>query len=81
MGASREDSHALVTRLRPGDEVAHAPVPRGSITVHSERVLHGSGPNRSDGWRRAYVLVNRPASKQHTALAFAEGQLGKGLRA
>jgi ectoine hydroxylase-related dioxygenase (phytanoyl-CoA dioxygenase family) len=32
---------------------------RGDITVHDQRVVHGSGPNNSDGWRRAYVLAFR----------------------
>jgi len=57
VGASREESHALVTQLRPEDVVALVPISRGDLTVHSERVVHGSGPNRSPGWRRAYVLV------------------------
>ncbi|KAK9845351.1 hypothetical protein WJX81_004128 [Elliptochloris bilobata] len=62
VGASREDSHALVTQLRPGDRVAHVPVARGSVSVHSERVVHGSGPNLSPAWRRAYVLAFRKAA-------------------
>ena len=57
VGASREDSHALVTQLRPNDEVANVPVARGGVSVHSERVIHGSGPNMSPAWRRAYVLA------------------------
>lgn len=61
VGASREDSHALVTQLRPDDEVAHVPVARGSVSVHSERVVHGSGPNLSPAWRRAYVLARTSA--------------------
>jgi hypothetical protein len=37
--------------------VHYVEIRRGDITVHDERVVHGSGPNLSDGWRRAYVLV------------------------
>lgn len=29
--------------------------------MHSERVIHGSGPNNSTGWRHAYVLAFRKA--------------------
>jgi len=29
--------------------------------VHDQRVVHGSGPNSSPGWRRAYVLAFRTA--------------------
>ena len=31
----------------------------GDITVHNERVIHGSGPNRSSSWRHAYVVAFR----------------------
>lgn len=34
----------------------------GDITVHNERVIHGSGPNRSPGWRHAYVVAFRKAA-------------------
>lgn len=32
------------------------PLPAGGATVHHWRTLHGTGPNRSDGPRRAYAL-------------------------
>jgi phytanoyl-CoA hydroxylase len=32
---------------------------RGDITVHNERIVHGSGGNDTDGWRRTYVLAHR----------------------
>ena len=41
--------------------VRRAEIKRGDITVHDQRVVHGSGPNESDGWRRAYVLAFRTA--------------------
>ncbi len=60
VGANREESHALHT---PIDEVAEGAqyvcINRGDITVHNERVIHGSGPNLSTGWRKAYVLAYR----------------------
>ncbi len=58
----RGKSHTLVTELRKGDHVALAPIARGDVTVHNERVLHGSGGNKSDGWRRAYVVAFRSAA-------------------
>ena len=59
LSASREDSHTLVTTLQEGDEVRHAELRRGDVTVHSERVLHGSGGNTSDRWRRGYIVAYR----------------------
>ena len=62
LGNSRlgeDSSHALCTELRPEDEerVRLVEIKRGDITVHDQRVVHGSGPNTSEGWRRAYVLA------------------------
>ncbi len=58
---ARQDSHTLATSLRPGDRVRPVPIAAGDVTVHDERVLHGSGGNRSAGWRRAYVVAFRSA--------------------
>jgi phytanoyl-CoA hydroxylase len=55
----RGESHALGTELQPGDEVVLKPISRGDCTVHNERVMHGSGGNETDGFRRAYVLAYR----------------------
>jgi hypothetical protein len=55
----RGRSHTLVTDLRKGDVVTLAPIRRGDVTVHNERVMHGSGGNKSAGWRRAYVVAFR----------------------
>lgn len=57
----RERSHTLVTDLLPGDRVRPVPIAAGDVTVHDQRVLHGSGGNRSQGWRRAYVVAFRSA--------------------
>lgn len=56
----RGTSHALGTELRPDDEVVDVPIRRGDVTVHNERVVHGSGGNHTAGFRRAYVLAFRP---------------------
>lgn len=60
LAGDREKSHTLVAEVdEDRDVVRHAPLRRGDVSVHSERVLHGSGGNRTDGWRRAYVLAFR----------------------
>ncbi len=58
----RSKSHTLVTDLVKGDRVTLARLARGDITVHDERVLHGSGGNASSGWRRAYIVAFRSAA-------------------
>jgi phytanoyl-CoA hydroxylase len=67
----RGTSHALGTELRESDEVIAVPIRRGDVTVHSERVMHGSGGNSTDGLRRAYVLAFRA-----TEAVAIERQLG-----
>ncbi|KAK9818064.1 hypothetical protein WJX72_006502 [[Myrmecia] bisecta] len=62
VGKTREESHALKTILRGGDAVKAWPCKAGDVIVHNERVIHSSGPNLSDGWRRAYVLAFRKRS-------------------
>jgi phytanoyl-CoA hydroxylase len=57
----RGESHALGTELLDRDEVVPRPVTSGDCTVHNERVMHGSGGNRTAGRRRAYVLAFRSA--------------------
>lgn len=55
----RSISHTLCTDLRDDDVVRYEPIRRGDITVHNERVIHGSGGNSTAGWRRAYVVAFR----------------------
>ncbi len=55
----RGESHALGTDLLDTDEVIPVPISRGDVTVHNERVMHGSGGNNTDGFRRAYILALR----------------------
>jgi len=63
LGKTREEAHALMCDVydsEDGTDISHyVPIKRGDITVHNERVIHGSGPNLSDGWRRAYVVAYR----------------------
>ncbi len=59
----RGDSHTLLTDVDPAhDEIRPVPIRRGDVTVHNERVLHGSGGNSTDGWRRAYIVAFRAAA-------------------
>ena len=55
----RGESHALGTTLLETDEPVTVPISRGDVTVHNERVMHGSGGNFTDGFRRAYILAFR----------------------
>ena len=60
MGKTRDDAHALTIELEPSEEVRLAPCPRGSVTIHDEYVVHGSGGNTcEDRQRRTYVLAYR----------------------
>jgi phytanoyl-CoA hydroxylase len=68
----REKSHVLAAQLDPArDRIVPAEIRRGDVTVHHERVLHGSGGNDSPRWRRAYVLAFR--SRETIALERAAG--------
>ncbi len=55
----REESHTLAAELGENDRVVELPVKRGSVSVHNERILHGSPGNRSDRWRRTYIVAFR----------------------
>ena len=58
----REQSHTLICEVdEEREEVRPVPIRRGDVTVHDERVVHGSGGNNSAGWRRAYVVAFRSA--------------------
>jgi phytanoyl-CoA hydroxylase len=59
--ASREDSHTLVIEMKPSDEIVYLPVRRGSVTIHDEKIVHGSGGNTSEIWRKTYVMAFRDA--------------------
>jgi phytanoyl-CoA hydroxylase len=56
----RGKSHTLVADVDEAkDRIAWAEIARGDITVHNERVAHGSGGNSTAGWRRAYIVAFR----------------------
>ena len=58
----RDESHTLVADVDEGDPaIVEAPLRRGEALAFRERVVHGSGGNVSDRWRRAYVIAFRTA--------------------
>ncbi|MBC7508231.1 MAG: phytanoyl-CoA dioxygenase family protein [Ferruginibacter sp.] len=58
---SRDESHTLVIQMKETDEILYLPVSRGSITIHDERIVHGSGGNITNDWRKTYVMAFRDA--------------------
>lgn len=60
VGDTREEGHALAAEVGENENVQLAPAKRGSITIHDEYVVHGSGGNTcADRQRRTYVLAYR----------------------
>lgn len=60
-GDSRDEGHALSAVVDEEKEnIQLAPAKRGSLTIHDEWVVHGSGGNTcADRQRRTYVLAYR----------------------
>ena len=58
-GEDREEGHTLSIEILPDDKIVSLPVKRGSISVHDERIVHGSPGNNSDRWRRTYIVAYR----------------------
>jgi ectoine hydroxylase-related dioxygenase (phytanoyl-CoA dioxygenase family) len=69
---NRDQSHTLVIESLASDEVVYLPVKRGSVTIHDERIVHGSGGNTSSIWRKTYVMAFRDANTvaQERAMGF-----------
>ncbi len=76
---SRDDSHTLVIETRPGDRVVYLPVKRGSVTIHDERIIHGSGGNSSQNWRKTYVMAFRDVKtiQEERAMGFTHSHNDK----
>lgn len=55
----RSKGHALTVDLCESDVIRAAPARRGSVTLHDEYVVHGSGGNPSPWPRRTYVVAFR----------------------
>lgn len=69
---SRDESHTLIIDEKADDKISYLPVKRGSITIHDERIIHGSGGNTSKAWRKTYVMAFRDvdAIKEERAIGF-----------
>ena len=69
---NRDDSHTLVIDSLPDDKIMYLPVKRGSITIHDERIVHGSGGNLTDDWRKTYIIAYRDVEtiKEERAIGF-----------
>lgn len=57
--SNREEGHALTVDVSANEATRLAPARRGSITIHNEYVVHGSGGNHTKRQRRTYVLAYR----------------------
>ena len=57
--SERDDSHTLVIESSPNDKVIYLPLKRGDITIHDEKIVHGSGGNHSKEWRKTYIIAFR----------------------
>jgi ectoine hydroxylase-related dioxygenase (phytanoyl-CoA dioxygenase family) len=80
-GDSREEGHALVTDVGEDEEIRLAPARKGSITIHDEYVVHGSGGNTCmDRQRRTYVVAYRAAEivKAERAIGFTHSHNDRG---
>ncbi len=69
---NRDESHTLVIDMKPTDEIIYLPVKRGSLTIHDERIVHGSAGNMADNWRKTYVVAYRDVNTiaQERAMGF-----------
>ena len=59
VGKDKHDAHAIAAQVGEDEMIAFAEVPRGSVSIHDEYVVHGSGGNLSQGPRRTYVVAFR----------------------
>lgn len=69
----RDHNHTMVAKVDPErDPIRCAVLQPGDVTVHHERTLHGSGGNRSDRWRRGWILAFRSKATvaQERAMGF-----------
>ncbi len=57
--SERDDSHTLVIESSPNDKVIYLPLKRGYITIHDEKIVHGSAGNNSNEWRKTYIIAFR----------------------
>ena len=54
-GSTRDEGHALITDVYEDEIIRLAPATKGSITIHDEYVVHGSGGNHAKDKQRRTV--------------------------
>ena len=61
LGEGTEDiAHTLDMKLEKDDKIVYIPLKAGDISIHDERIVHGSGGNKSkERNRKTYVLAFR----------------------
>jgi len=76
---NRDDSHTLVIERKPEDQVVYLPVTRGSISIHDERIVHGSGGNETEEWRKTYIIAYRDVEtiREERAMGFTHSHNDK----
>lgn len=76
---NRDDSYTLVISTNPQDKKVYLPVKRGDVTIHDERIIHGSGGNNSVVWRKTYVMAFRDANtiKEERTMGFTHSHNDK----
>eukprot|EP01084_Bolivina_argentea_P192646 330669_1 len=57
----REETHTIGIELNDNEisRLSYAQVPRGGVSLHNDKIVHGSMGNNTDGWRRTYVIAYR----------------------
>lgn len=70
--SERDDSHTLVIESNPDDKLLHLPLERGDVTIHDEKIVHGSGGNNSNQWRKTYIIAFRDSKtiKEERSIGF-----------
>jgi phytanoyl-CoA hydroxylase len=71
-GKDKHDAHAIEATLASDETISFAEVSRGSVSIHDEYIVHGSGGNKSNGKRRTYVIAFRVEDtvKKERAMGF-----------
>lgn len=54
--------------------VVETTIPRGAMSFHHCRTIHGSGPNRSDGPRRSIAIHLQPGDNHHVDWVLPDGE-------
>lgn len=72
----RHYSPPLVSRSLPHDKIVHLPVKRGDITIHNERIVHGSSGDSNPEWQKTYLMSFRDLDtiEEERAMGFSHSK-------